>query len=69
MIRLRRRRRSFAIGSALMLAAAALVAVSMPASADTEDGSIFVYGDYLKHESVIILCGAPMRAASPLAVA
>lgn len=70
MIRLRRRRRSLAIGATLSLAAALLVAVSMPASAESRDGSIFVYGDYLIHESTVVVCGGPvLHASAPLLVA
>lgn len=63
MIRLHRRRRSFAIWAALCLAAAALVGVSMPASAAAEDDSIFVYGDYLVHRSEVINCTGPLIGA------
>ncbi|MEV6066476.1 hypothetical protein AB0L82_08000 [Nocardia sp. NPDC052001] len=69
MIRLRRRRRSLAIGAALTLAAA-LVGVSVPAAAESADGTIFVYGDYLIHESTVVVCGGPvLTAPAPLLVA
>ncbi|QLY29022.1 hypothetical protein [Nocardia huaxiensis] len=64
MIRLRRQRRSLAIASALMMAAAALVAVSMPAAAESED--IFVYGDYLRHDSTHLVCAGGQGSAAPL---
>lgn len=70
MIRLRRRRRSLAIGAALTLAAAALVAVSVPATAESADGTIFVYGDYLMHQSTVVVCGGPVLSEpAPLLVA
>ncbi|WP_067814130.1 hypothetical protein [Nocardia inohanensis] len=64
MIRLRRSRRSLAIWSALMMAAAALVGVSMPSSARSEDDSVFVYGDYLVHESTSLVCVGTAREAA-----
>ncbi|APA98197.1 hypothetical protein [Nocardia seriolae] len=41
---LRMRRRSLAIAGAVCLAAAALVAVSVPASAESDTGALFVSG-------------------------
>ncbi|UGT43116.1 hypothetical protein LTV02_06920 [Nocardia yamanashiensis] len=63
MIRLRRRRRSLAIWSALMMAAAALVGVTMPASAASENGTFFVYGDYLVHDTTTVVCAGHAREA------
>ncbi|MBL1076598.1 hypothetical protein JK358_19555 [Nocardia sp. 2] len=67
MIRLRRQRRSLSVGSALMMAAAALVAVSMPANAESED--IFVYGDYLRHTSTLMVCAGAQSSTAGLAAA
>lgn len=53
MIRLRVRRRSLALAGAICLAAAALVAVSMPTSA--EDGPLLVRGDYLGAEPTLMI--------------
>ncbi|MFJ4655486.1 hypothetical protein ACIP5Y_29765 [Nocardia sp. NPDC088792] len=61
MIRLRRPRRSFVIGAAALLAAAALVGVTMPEAAGSGNGSLFGYGDHLKRDSVVIVCAGPAR--------
>ncbi|MCU1645223.1 MAG: hypothetical protein JWN03_5498 [Nocardia sp.] len=63
MIRLRLRRRWLAIGAAVTLAAAALVAVSMPATAESQDASTVVSGDYLRHTSNTLVCAGPVAAA------
>ncbi|WP_067691726.1 hypothetical protein [Nocardia jejuensis] len=69
MIRLRRSRRSLAIGSALMLAAAALVAVTLPVAADAEDGSILVYRDHFRTTSVQAVCHESRPTGSGLVLA
>ncbi|WP_330179927.1 hypothetical protein OHB26_26325 [Nocardia sp. NBC_01503] len=54
----------------MTLAAAALVAVSVPATAESADGTIFVYGDYLMHQSTVVVCGGPVLSEpAPLLVA
>ncbi|GAB2516503.1 hypothetical protein [Nocardia heshunensis] len=50
---LRTRRRSLAIAGALCLAAAALVAVSMPA--DSARGPIFLHRDYFRPGASVLL--------------
>ncbi|WP_040809467.1 hypothetical protein [Nocardia concava] len=64
---LRSRRRSLAIAGALCLAAAALVAVSVPASAESERGLDAVPGNYLRHDStVMMICGGAVQDSTPL---
>ncbi|MET9486262.1 hypothetical protein [Nocardia sp. NPDC006630] len=69
MIRLRLRRRWLAIGAAVTMAAAALVAVSMPAAAESEDASTFVSGDYLVHTSTPLVCAGTAAAPRQLLIA
>ncbi|MEU1204337.1 hypothetical protein [Nocardia sp. NPDC005825] len=57
MIRLRTRRRSLAIVGAVCLAAAALVAVSVPATAESDDASILVSGVLAGYRSPSLFCG------------
>lgn len=59
MIRLRRPRRSFVIGAAALLAAAALVGVTMPEAAGSGGGTLFASSGHLKHDSVVIVCAGP----------
>ncbi|MGW4350676.1 hypothetical protein ACWELJ_01160 [Nocardia sp. NPDC004582] len=57
MIRLRTRRRSLAVVDAVCLAAAALVAVSVPATAESGDASILVSGVLTGYRSPALFCG------------
>ncbi|MGW2661944.1 hypothetical protein ACWCW7_13360 [Nocardia tengchongensis] len=58
MIRLRTRRRSLAIVGAVCLAAAALVAVTMPATAESDDVAILVSGQFTQPPAPTLFCGA-----------
>lgn len=70
MIRLRTRRRSLAIVGAVCLAAAALVAVSVPATAGSADASILVSGELAGYPAPTLFCGgAVLNSPADLQVA
>ncbi|WP_458688575.1 hypothetical protein [Nocardia tengchongensis] len=63
MIRLRTRRRSLAIVGAVCLAAAALVAVTMPATAESDDVAILVSGQFTQPPAPSLFRGATVLNA------